>query len=55
MEFSDLQDRYRDNCFPMRGFADIWGNASDHDINNFSSWWKKIRAGILELEDSPQH
>jgi hypothetical protein len=39
----------------MRDFAEIWGNASDHAINNFSSWWKKIRAGIFELADSPQN
>jgi hypothetical protein len=39
----------------MRDFAEIWGNASDHDINNFSAWWKKIRAGIFELEDSLQN
>jgi hypothetical protein len=39
----------------MRDFAEIWRNASDHDINNFSSWWKKIRAGIFALEYSPQN
>jgi hypothetical protein len=39
----------------MRDLAEIWANASDHDIKNFSSWWKKIRPGILELEDSPQN
>jgi hypothetical protein len=38
----------------MRDLAEIWANAS-HDIKNFSSWWKKIRTGILELEDSPQN
>jgi hypothetical protein len=39
----------------MRDLAEIWANASDADIKNFSSWWKKIPAGILELEDSPQN
>jgi hypothetical protein len=39
----------------MRDFAEIWGNASNHDINNFSSWWKKIPARIFKLEDSPQN
>jgi hypothetical protein len=33
--------RCSDNCFPMRDLAEIWANASDHDIKNFSSWWKK--------------
>jgi hypothetical protein len=39
----------------MRDLAEIGANASDHDINNFSFWWKKIGAGILELKDSPQN
>jgi hypothetical protein len=39
----------------MRDFAEIWANASYHDIKNFFSWWKKIPAGILEVEDSPQN
>jgi hypothetical protein len=25
----------------MRDFAEIWGNASDHEMNNLSSWGKK--------------
>jgi hypothetical protein len=39
----------------MRDFAEIWGNASNHATNNFSFWWEKIRAGVFELEDSPQN
>jgi hypothetical protein len=34
-------NRCSDNCFPMRDFAEIWGNASDHDINNFFCWRRK--------------
>jgi hypothetical protein len=48
-------NRCSDNCFPMRDFAGIWGNASDHEMNNLSSWRKKIRAGLFEWEDSPQN
>jgi hypothetical protein len=33
----------------MRDLAEIWANASDHDINNFSSWWTKIHTGFFEL------
>jgi hypothetical protein len=51
----DHSNRCSDNCFSMRDLAEIWANALDHDINNFSSWWNKIRARILELEDSPQN
>jgi hypothetical protein len=39
----------------MRDFAEIWGNASDHDIHNFSFWWTKIPAGVFEAADSPQN
>jgi hypothetical protein len=39
----------------MRDFAEIWGNASDHDANNFSFWWRKILAGVFEFDDSPQN
>jgi hypothetical protein len=51
----DPVDRCSDNCFPMRYFAEIWGNASDNHSNNFLFWWRKIRAGVFELEDSPQN
>jgi hypothetical protein len=36
----------------MRDFAEILGNASDHNINNLSFGWRKIRAGVFELEES---
>jgi hypothetical protein len=39
----------------MRDFAEMWGNASDYDINNLSFGWRKIRVGVFELEDSPQN
>jgi hypothetical protein len=34
----------------MRNFAETWGNASDHDINNLLFASSKIRPGVSELE-----
>jgi hypothetical protein len=47
--------RWSDNCFPMRNFAEIWGNSSDHDTNNLSFGWRKICVWVFELEDFTQN
>jgi hypothetical protein len=48
-------ERWSDNCFPMRDFDGFWGNASDHNTNNLSFGWRRIRGVVFELEDFPQN
>jgi hypothetical protein len=48
-------DRCSGNCFPMRDFAEIWGNTSDHDTNNLLFESRQIRLGVFELADFAQN
>jgi hypothetical protein len=39
----------------MRNFAETWGNASDHDANDFLFELREILFGVFDLANLPQN